>query len=327
MATYSTLCGIDVSKDQFDVCYLKGDQSTKEQHRNEEATILKWIDQLDKRSTMCVIEPTGSYSSKLIFHLSNQGVALCVVNPNQSNHFTRALGIINKNDEQAAHTLALMAKSLDLALYEKPTEDMLKRKQILSSLNALKKQRQMLQNQLHALSYQPIIQPKVQQAFEQTLETVQQQIKNLEEELDSLSDEEHQQLLDKIRSVTGIGPKTARALILATGGLHNFKHHRQLAKFIGIVPTSHRSGSSVRFKGRITKHGASDLRATLYMAARSAKRFNGACQELYDRLRSRGKSHKQAMVAVMNKLIRQIFAVVTNDVPFDNQYYLKFKKT
>ncbi|MEO1261915.1 MAG: transposase, partial [Bacteroidota bacterium] len=161
-------------------------------------------------------------------------------------------------------------------------------------------------------------------AFEQTLETVNGQVGLLEGELDSLSDEEHERQVAKITSLVGIGAKTARALLCATGGLGTFEHDRQLAKFIGIVPSSHDSGSSVRYKGPITKKGNSELRACLYMAARSARRFNLACRELYERLRSRGKCHKQAMVAVMNKLIRQVFAIVKNDTVFDNRHYLKY---
>ncbi|MEZ5038520.1 MAG: hypothetical protein R2828_01450 [Saprospiraceae bacterium] len=68
------------------------------------------------------------------------------------------------------------------------------------------------------------------------------------------------------------------------------------------------------------------IRAMLYMGARSAKRFNQPCKELYERLKSRGKGHKVAMVAVCNKLVRQLFAVVKSDIPFDKDYHLKFEK-
>ena len=326
MMSYSTIIGIDVSKDQLDLIQLRNDEEAYRQIANSDGSILSWIGSLDKANTLCVVEPTGSYSAKLIYHLCNQAVALVVVNPRQSSYFTKALGVINQDDKKAARALAIMGRSIDLPLYQMPDAMMRQRKQILSFLNALKKQRRMLQNQLHALNRQPIVSNKVQQALDQTLNTVEQQIQSLEQELDSLTDEEHQQLLELICSVVGVGPKTARALILATGGLDGFTHPRQLSRFVGIVPATHRSGSSVRISGRITKHGPADLRATLYMAARSAKRFNLACKELYERLRAAGKCHKQAMVAVMNKLLRQIFAVVKKNISFDNDYHLKFKK-
>ena len=46
------------------------------------------------------------------------------------------------------------------------------------------------------------------------------------------------------------------------------------------------------------------------MAARSAIRYNHACKELYERLRAKGKPYKKAIVAVMNKLVKQVFGVV-----------------
>ena len=322
---YQYVYGIDVSKDQLDICLMHQGEHRFMQIANQEASILAWIKELDQEQSYCVLEYTGSYSSQLLNLLSNQGIALSAVNPHQSSHFINALGIVNKNDKNAAQALALMGSTLDLPLYLMEQSSRQQRKQLLSSLNALKKQRQMLKNQLHALSFQAIVSTAVQQAFEATLQTVNEQIELLEGELDSLSDEEHRQLLKKITSVVGVGPKTAQALLVATGGLDHFEHDRQLAKFIGIIPMSHDSGSSVRYRGPITKKGNAELRACLYMAARSAKRFNLACQELYERLRSRGKCHKQAMVAVMNKLVRQVFAVVKNDRSFDNQHYLKYK--
>lgn len=317
--------GIDVSKDQLDICLINQGERTFVRICNRKAAILAWIEELDKERSYCVLEYTGSYSSQLLNLLSSQGIALSAVNPSQSSHFVKALGIVNKNDKNAAEALALMGSSLDLPLYVMEPSSRQKRKQILSSLSALKKQRQMLKNQLHALRFQAIVNTTVRQAFETTLQTVNEQIQLLEQELDSLSDEEHEQLMKKITSVVGIGPKTAQALLTSTGGLDHFEHDRQLAKFIGIVPASHDSGSSVRYRGPITKKGNSELRACLYMAARSARRFNLACKELYERLRSKGKCHRQAMVAVMNKLVRQVFAVIKYDRKFDNRYYLKYK--
>ncbi|MEL7251515.1 MAG: hypothetical protein AAFO03_24030 [Bacteroidota bacterium] len=64
----------------------------------------------------------------------------------------------------------------------------------------------------------------------------------------------------------------------------------------------------------------SKLRGLLYMGARSAKRFNPACRDLYERLRRKGKCHKVAMVAVCNKMVRQLFAVVKNGVPYRDDF-------
>ncbi len=245
--TYRIIYGIDVSMTTLDLCCLSNSKPSFSQLENTKSSISSWIENLNPAETMCVLEHTASYSSELLEQLSQSGIAVAAVNPNQSCHFIKALGIINKTDRQSAKALAMMGQSLDLPLYKMEKESIRKRKQLLHSLSALKKQRQMLRNQLHALSYQSIVHQKVKQAFEQTLETVNKQIEMLEEEINTLSDEEHERQMAQITSVVGIGAKTARALLCATGGLDSFQHDRQLAKFIGIVPSSHDSGTSVRW--------------------------------------------------------------------------------
>ena len=325
MKKFNRIFGIDVSKDTLD--FFNTSKSVFSQIPNTEKRILKWIKKVDPSTDLVVFEPTGPYSDRLLHLLSGRGISIVLVNPVQSNAFTKAQGIISKNDKQAAKTLALMGQCLDLPLFKKPSDTMYERKQLLMGVNALKKQQQMLKNQLHALSYQVLFAPKVEAALKETLEAVEQNLQELEEELNDLSDEEQQEQLKLMTSVVGIGEKTANLLLTATGGLQNFDQARQLSKFIGVVPYSHDSGTSVKFKGSITKKGNSQLRASLYMAARSAKRFNFACKELYERLRAKGKPHKIAMVAIMNKLMKQVFGVVSSKKEFDNQHYLIFKNS
>ncbi len=325
MKKFNRIFGIDVSKDNLDI--FNSSNSVFSQIPNTEKSILKWIKKVDPLTDLFVFEPTGPYSDRLLHLLSDRNISIVLVNPVQSNAFTKAQGIISKNDKQAAKTLALMGQSLDLPLFKKSSNTMYERKQLLMGVNALKKQRQMLKNQLHALSHQVLFAPKVKAALKETLESVEQNLQELEEALNGLSDEEHEQQFKLITSVVGIGNKTANLLLTATGGLQNFQQARQLSKFIGVVPYSHDSGTSVKIKGTITKKGNSLLRASLYMAARSAKRFNFACKELYERLRAIGKPHKIAMVAIMNKLIKQVFGVVYSKKEFDNLYYLNFQNT
>ena len=66
----------------------------------------------------------------------------------------------------------------------------------------------------------------------------------------------------------------------------------------------------------MSRKGSPQLRALLYMAAMSASKYNAECKLLYERLVERGKSAKQALMAVVNKLIRQVFAVVKSKQPY-----------
>lgn len=326
MKSFTIFLGIDVGKDYLDIERLsKGDKDQYLHLPNTIPAIIKWIKGLDKASTVCVLEATGSYSAKVVHYLSQSQISLVVVNPGRSNSFTQAQGITCKDDRQAAHTLALMGQLLELPLYKQPSETMQKRQQLLTTLNMVQKNRQRLQSQIHALDQQVLILPEVRQIYETNLLIAEQQIQQLEELLNGLEEDDYDHQVKLICSIQGMGPVTAQALMVATGGLHHFENGGQLAKFAGVTPFKHFSGSSVKKTGRMTKRGNSHLRASLYMAALSARRYNLACKELFERLRAKGKPYKQAMVAVMNKLLNQAFAVVHTNTKFDNQRYLQLK--
>jgi len=125
-----------------------------------------------------------------------------------------------------------------------------------------------------------------------------------------------------MQRVKGIGPASVQALCTATNGLVGFESVKAVAKFVGIAPTQVQSGSSVHRRGRMARTGLGYVRSLLYMAARSARKYNLSCKALYDRLRAKGKCHPAAMVAVLNKLVHQIFAVVKQDVEFINSFGL-----
>ena len=112
-------------------------------------------------------------------------------------------------------------------------------------------------------------------------------------------------------------------LIVTTQGFKHAKSYRQLISYAGLSPKEYSSGGSIRGKVRICKQGGSLLRHTLYMCALNAKKTNGACKELFDRLVAGGKNKKLAIIAVGNKLLKQVFKVVKNECLFDRNYYKK----
>ena len=101
----------------------------------------------------------------------------------------------------------------------------------------------------------------------------------------------------------------------------NTETYQQLISFAGLSPKEYSSGSSIRGRVRICKQDGSLLRHTLYMCALNAKATNGACKALFDRLVAKGK--KIAIIAVANKLLKQVFGVAKNETLFDRNYYKK----
>lgn len=120
-------------------------------------------------------------------------------------------------------------------------------------------------------------------------------------------------------SVVGISTAIATGLIEVTGGFRHFHSAKALSKFIGVAPIIYQSGKLNSVKG-ICKTGDGQLRSMLYVASWSAIQHNKSCRELYHRLKAAGKALKVALIAVVNKLLRQAFAVVKFDQNFDPNY-------
>ncbi len=78
--------------------------------------------------------------------------------------------------------------------------------------------------------------------------------------------------------------------------------------------------SSIQGKPRIYNRGGKNLRDVLYMCSMNAMKTNTACKTLYERLRANGKTGKQALIAVCNKLLKQVFAVVKNNTLYQPNY-------
>jgi transposase len=125
--------------------------------------------------------------------------------------------------------------------------------------------------------------------------------------------------LQRLTSIRDISTTIATVLIEVTNGFAQFHSAKALAKYIGVVPVIYQSGKSQMTKG-ICKTDDPQLRSLLYMASWSAVRYNKPCQELYQRLKAAGKAPKVALIAVVNKLLRQAFAVVRFNQDFDPNY-------
>ena len=67
---------------------------------------------------------------------------------------------------------------------------------------------------------------------------------------------------------------------------------------------------------REIKGGRGEVRAALYMATLVAIRFNPVIREYYERLLSRGKVRKAAMVACMSKMLIILNAMMRDKRPF-----------
>jgi transposase len=116
----------------------------------------------------------------------------------------------------------------------------------------------------------------------------------------------------RLMRLAGIGPNTATALLASIGAGHDFKHGRQVAAWIGLVPSQYSSGGKTRL-GWITKTGDAYLRGLLVMGARSILAGLGDKQDRFSRCgRSlvERRGYWKAVVAIAAKNARLAWAVL-----------------
>ncbi len=142
----------------------------------------------------------------------------------------------------------------------------------------------------------------------------------LEKELDKKLLEWKPQLVERVQSVMAIGKRATAELIVFTQGFKDMTNYRQLISYAGLSPREFSSGTSIRGRSKICKQGGKTLRNILYTCSMSAIKSNVACKQLYERLVAKGKNKKLALIAVCNKLLKQVFAVVYKQTLFDNNY-------
>jgi transposase len=116
-----------------------------------------------------------------------------------------------------------------------------------------------------------------------------------------------------LKSVPGIGDVTARTLLAELPELGTIGRH-QLAALVGVAPINRDSGL---MRGhRSIAGGRTSVRNVLYMAALTAIRRRSPFRAFYDRLTSRGRPKKVALVAVMRKLLTTLNAILRSRTPW-----------
>jgi transposase len=123
------------------------------------------------------------------------------------------------------------------------------------------------------------------------------------------------QTQELLQSIKGLGKLTSQWLLPLLRP-KRFDSARQLAAFMGLTPIHRTSGTSLNKAGRLSGRGDPYLRSRLYLPALCAKRHDPVMAAFYERLIRRGKTPKQALSAIMRKLIHVAFGVVKNKTPY-----------
>jgi transposase len=143
-------------------------------------------------------------------------------------------------------------------------------------------------------------------------------IKSVEKHLEALA--RQTPVVERLRTIPGIGLLTATALVGFVGDVSRFPSGRHFACYLGLTPREHSSGGR-RSLGRISKRGDAYLRMLLIHGARAVL-WGARSKAEPDRLRSwaldlqHRRGHNKAAIGVANKMARIVWAVWKSGTPF-----------
>lgn len=318
--------GIDVAKNSFVVAYPSQSGFNIFEFSNNSKGVKKFIATLDLKDAHCILEATGNYSSLIVYMLCSASIPVSVVNPKQIKHFAKMMLSVTKTDKLDAKLISMYGEKMNPPLYKMPSTAIQTLRQQRTLMRQLKKQLHMLKNVEEAFNALPSMDSKSSKIILRTMAFLEKQISELETEMGEITKKEFKSQFESLSSIKGIGPAIATSLIMSTGGFTLFSSAKKYAKYIGVCPSYQQSGTSIKTRGVINRNGDSELRSMLYVASWSAIRFNSPCKLLYERLKASGKPSKLALIAVINKLLRQAFAVVLKKEQYCDSYtsiYLK----
>ena len=119
-----------------------------------------------------------------------------------------------------------------------------------------------------------------------------------------------------LRSIKGVGPKTAAPFLAEMGEVQNYSSHKKLIAFTGIDPSLHESGNYVGMS-KLSKRGNRHLRRAVYLMTAAVVSKNPFFKAYFLRRKREGLPPQKALFATAHKLLRVIFAMLTQRTYFN----------
>lgn len=315
------IVGIDVSKTKFDAALLVGERVRHGAFSNTEAGFAQFLTWLAKHlpdpasPVHACMEATGNWGLELADVLHGRGILVSVVNPARIKAYGESELARNKTDKLDAALIARFCRAHAPSAWTPPAPHLRELRELIRRCDALKVARVQELNRRKSGFASPAVERSIVAHLawlDEQIETVMGEVRQIIADDPVLS-----RNLALVRGITGFGEVSAAILLAELPNIAEFTP-KALAAFVGLSPSEHSSGSSVRRPGKMSRIGAERLRRTLYMCALSAKRTNTALAAFVSRMTAAGKPPKVILIAVARKLLVYAHAVIRTQRPFNS---------
>jgi transposase len=288
--------GIDVSKKAWDIFCLPSRKSMKLDA--DEHGLQQLCEALPPVGTCSIVlEASGGYEKRLAAELIDAGYKVARVNPRQVRDFARSLGRLAKTDRMDAEVLALFVQKVEPRPCQKQPENQEEIDALVTRRRQLVQMKAAEQTRLHQVP-----KGKARKSVSHILDELRKEIDVIDAEIANLIEEndEWNQRATQLATVPGVGTITSHTLVAELPELGKL-NRQQIASLVGLAPFNWDSGM-MRGK-RAIWGGRPSVRAVLYMATLSARKYNPVIRQFADRLEKAGKPFKVMLTACMRKLL------------------------
>lgn len=300
--------GIDVAKETLEM-HTRPDDIRRSFANDEGGRIDMARSLAEMKPVLVILEASGGYEVPVVEVLALRSLNVAVVNPRQVRDFAKAIGKLAKTDAVDAEVIARFSEVIRPEV--RPLKD--KDAQQLQALVARRRQLvEMLTEEKNRLFTAT---SWTRSDIEAHIEWLEECITKVGKDISSSIKKaplwkEKENLL---RTFKGIGPINACTLLARLPELGHLDR-KKIAALVGLAPFNRDSGA---YRGRrMIFGGRADVRAALYMAARSAVRFNPVIRTFHERLIHAGKAPKVAITACMHKILIILNAMVRTNTPW-----------
>lgn len=318
--------GIDVSNKTLDICIKEGNNSSFCTIENSIPSCKIFFNAFKDRAsfTYVAMENTGRYNYNLYEALEQFLFLVYVINPI---HMKKSLGLVRgKNDRIDAERIVYFVEKnhMDLPQWQ-PNTLAIKKLKVLQSerKHRIKIKSALLKQQYDYKLMKSIKMDKELLKLNQSLlSNIDKQLKIIENKIELIiqEDEKLQDQSNRLQTIPGVGKVLTWMMITKTQGFSTINSPRKMACYAGVAPFDHQSGTSLRFKPKVSIFADKELKKILHLAAMSAIRLDNELRLYYLRKVKKSKNKMSILNAVRNKIIHRIFALINNETIYQKDF-------
>lgn len=331
MKNYLVHLGVDISKLKLDVVFFDKETPSLAEHfivENNSKGVKNIITVLQKRkidptTVLFCCENTGVYTFPLSSYLSDKKLDCWIV---PAIEIKRSKGISRgKNDKTDAKDIALYSlRNIDKlklsSLAEKTIQEL---KLLHTEREKVMKSFKLFEATKENIDFIPKeVYKSINDVNAKTVKFLKATLKVIDKKMIEIINNEPKLKTQfaLVKSVPGVGDRTAIYMLIVTKGFTAFDNARKFACYSGTAPFEHSSGTSIKGRTKVSHMADKKMKSILQMCALVAVKHDPQLKEYYTKKKAEGKNAMLVLNNVKCKIISRVFSVINRQTSYVNTY-------